>query len=463
MFRGDKDLDTICAVSTPSGVGGISVIRISGKNAFTVSFKLCPFITENPESHKVYYGIIKNLDNHEPIDEVLVSCFHQGRSFTGENVVEISCHGNPIIAQQILNALVLCGARLADRGEFTYRAFIQGRLDLVQAESVLEVIQSQSQKSATHALRQLQGGLSNHLETLEKELILLLAHLEASIDFSTEGIETISSQEIQNKTNYFKTQIFELVESYKKGRKLRDGFRISLVGLPNVGKSSLFNLVLQEDRAIVTNIAGTTRDLIDSSILISGVSVTLTDTAGLRESQDLVEQIGIKKSFEAQSDSDLILFVFDVSKPLSSDEILLISKIPSEKLLMVAHMSDKSTNPEADLTQNLQRLSNSTVPVIIGSSFQSSFRFELIEMIKKILKPHELDLNSVITQSRHFEKLNHCFACLDRAETLAKQNASSEFISLEIREALLDLQEVLGRVFDDQILDKIFKEFCIGK
>ncbi|WP_374031624.1 tRNA uridine-5-carboxymethylaminomethyl(34) synthesis GTPase MnmE [Bdellovibrio bacteriovorus] len=342
MIRGDRDKDTICAISTPHGVGGISVIRVSGPQTLNIVSKICPFLPAHPESHKVYFGNLKNSQSGDEIDEVLATYFKEGRSFTGEEVIEISCHGSPLICQSILNQLVNLGARPADRGEFTFRAFMNGKLDLVQAESVLSLIESQSQQAAKLALRQLKGTLSHKLEEIEDDMTWILAHAEASIDFSTEGIEVIEENVIQVRLKKIEAGLKELVATFKVGRLLKDGFRIVLTGLPNVGKSSLLNLFLEDERAIVTDIPGTTRDVIHGDTTFEGVKFTFVDTAGLRdEATDLVERIGIQKSYEAQNESDVVFFVYDIEKGLGAEELQILESLDPAKTYILANKTDK--------------------------------------------------------------------------------------------------------------------------
>ena len=302
--NGNKDEDTICAVSTPSGVGGIAVVRLSGPRAFELGRMIGPFLPENPESHHIYFGTLRSPEGGAPIDEALLSTFHHAKSYTGEETVEISCHGSPAITQWILQELVSVGARVADRGEFSYRAFINGKIDLVQAEGVLELVESQSKRSAQQGLRQLKGGLSQQLKSIENDLLYVLASIEAAIDFSTENLEVLDKPEISTRIERVKKNIEALLLSYNHGRLLVDGLRAALVGAPNVGKSSLFNLLLSEERSIVTEIPGTTRDVVESSVLIDGVKICLLDTAGIRDTGDVVERLGIQRSRDAHASAD---------------------------------------------------------------------------------------------------------------------------------------------------------------
>lgn len=315
MFTLERDKDTICAIATSAGAGAIALIRVSGEHSATVVRKIAVFLPQNLESHKIYYGYLSNPTTLDKIDEVLISYFAQGQSFTGETSFEISCHGSQIIAQQIIEQLLTSGARLAERGEFTYRAFSSGRIDLVQAEGVLSVIESQSALGARVALRQLQGELSNKLHIIEDDLTWCLSRLEANLDFSSEFIEFASADEILQRVRQSLQIIRTLLLSYKKGRSLRNGIKISLVGAPNVGKSSLLNCLAQFERAIVSPIEGTTRDVIEIDINIDGQRVIIADTAGLRSTEDQIEALGVAKTIQTISNADLILYVADATRP----------------------------------------------------------------------------------------------------------------------------------------------------
>lgn len=475
----DRDQDTVCATSTPPGVGGISVVRLSGPDSISIARKNCDFIPEKPESHKAYYGFFKSQDEKqtESIDEVVVTFFQRGRSFTGEDTFEISCHGSPVIVAEILNELVVSGARLADRGEFTYRAFMNGRLDLVQAESVLSLIESQSKQSSRQALRQLKGKLSNELEKIESEIIWCMAHLEAGIDFSTEGLELVATEEMVLRTHRVSHSLGKLVDSFKVGRVLKDGFKLVLTGVPNVGKSSLLNLLIQEDRAIVTEVAGTTRDLIEASFFADGVKVNLVDTAGLRKSQDRVEKIGIEKSYEAIKDADGVFFVYDSSQKLSSEEIEELAALPLETTHLVGNkmdIGDKSLAERAeDLRLSLLAGGVFSEEYLAHHSFLDRVHFisaldeksgeRLKTVIGKELKTKSYEDLAVVSNSRHFENLSKAKENLDRAQNLLRSDSGAEYIALEMKESLILVQETLGKRFDDQVMDRVFKEFCIGK
>lgn len=476
MFYGDRETETICAVSTPHGVGGISVIRLSGPQSLFFARQICQFLPDPIESHKVYFGTIKSVKQKEPIDEVLVTFFEEGRSFTGEEVIEISCHGSPIICYNIIKELVHCGARSADRGEFTYRAFMNGRMDLVQAESILSLIESQSKHAAKLAIRQLQGSVSKALEKIEDDMIWVLAHAEAGIDFSTEGIVVAENSLVLERLNEIELTLSKLVESFKVGRVLKDGIRVVLTGVPNVGKSSLLNLLLEEDRAIVTDIPGTTRDLITGETSFGGLQFIFLDTAGLRSgASDIVEQIGINKGREAAKEADLVCFVFDSSKSLSDEEISLLEQLDVKKTLILGNKKDL-IGP----VSNLEEITSK----ILKSRFlkEESHKLDLLEQKLLYVSANNLadrnlifdrlcrevvDLNQedtvLISNVRHFENLQKALDNTRRSKEIVLNGLGDEFLALEFKEALIAVQETLGKRFDDQIMDRVFKEFCIGK
>jgi tRNA modification GTPase len=478
MFGGDRDLDTICAISTPSGVGGIHVVRISGDKALKIVRQSAPFLPASIESHRVYFGtLVWDLIQQDFIDEVLVTFFRQGHSFTGEETVEISCHGSPFIANRILKVLLRDGARMADRGEFTYRSFINGKLDLVQAESVLSLIESESHKSSQIALNQLKGGLSHDLRDVESNILALLARLEISIDFTAEDVEIISKEDICHRLRLINQPIFKLLETFKLGSKIQSGFEVVLIGEPNVGKSSLLNRILAEDRAIVTEIPGTTRDLIQEQIMIKGVKVSLIDSAGIRDTSDVVEKIGVNRTRGAIEKADLVLAVFDSQNP-RLDELQEELPLVMSKVVFVGNKIDLIDDSQkakilADLQVLLMRLNKFQNPLelepfirercIFVSSLVSESRDQMIRTIESHLDTGSFGDEAVLSQARHFENLQRASECFSRAAELANEGSSPEFLALEVKEGLIRIQETLGERFDDQVLDRVFSEFCIGK
>lgn len=508
MIKGDRDSQTICAVTTPHGLGGISVIRVSGPQSLEIVRKIAPFLSANLESHKAYFGTLQTLERgsadkgsalREDLDEVLATYFKKGRSFTGEESVEISCHGNPQICERILNQLIEAGARAADRGEFTYRAFMNGNVDLVQAESVLALIESQSDTSMKLALRQLKGQLSEKLHAIENDLTWLMAHIEAGIDFSTEGLELVADTVLEEKLAQLEVSLKKLVDSYSAGRIVRDGLRVAFAGKPNVGKSSLLNLLLEEERAIVTDIAGTTRDVISGETAFEGVKFTFLDTAGIRaHSQDLVEQIGMKKSREAHAEADVVLFVYDLSVGLTKEDIEVLKEIPQEQLIVIGNKLDtlvlagngsevlkdpKESQQSGSKTRTLETVKELAVRALSDAGYEKVSHSEeqgkrnlfFVSALDENARPLILkelcvrfsltDQREVVllSNARHFENLSRALSNVIQCEHLLAQGLGSEFLAIELKEALVAVQETLGKRFDDQVMDRVFKEFCLGK
>lgn len=459
MIGTSRDQQTICAVSTPHGVGGISVIRVSGPKAIEIVRKIATFIPNTPESHRAYYGKIKYLEGSF-IDEAVLLFFAKGRSFTGEDVFEISCHGSPFICQEILSELVLAGASIADRGEFTYRAFMNGRLDLVQAESVLAMIESQTKSSSELALRQLEGHLSKELLDIEDKLVWLLANFEASIDFSTEGIDVLDFSVIDEKLTSIRQRLATLVSSYKVGKVVKDGFKIALVGRPNVGKSSLLNLLLQEDRAIVTDIPGTTRDVLSGETVFEGQKFTFLDTAGIRQDAvDQVEHMGIQRSHLAIQDADLVMLVIEAGKGLvdTEEEILRLAK--GRPLIVLQNKADLLGDQQRDVNF----LHGTSINALNVSAFDKKYRNLILGSAKQRVGVLADRNSAMLSQVRHFENLSKALENADRSAEMVASQEGAEFLAFELKEALLKIQETLGKRFDDQIMDRVFKEFCIGK
>lgn len=463
-----KDSDTICAESTPTGRGGISVIRVSGDRAWEIVVQLAPGLaTKEIESHRCY--LAKAVDSEgDTLDESLFTFFEKGKSFTGDRVVEISCHGNPLIVDSVLRSLIHLGARPAERGEFTYRAFMNGKLDLVQAESVLGLIESNSRKAADLSLRQLGGHLSQQLVSFEDTLIWSLAHLEASIDFSAEDIEVVDHSLLMSRLSLVKEGLHRSVSSFKQGRSIAHGYRLVIVGAPNVGKSSLLNRLLEKDRAIVTDIAGTTRDLIEDSYLFKGRLFSIVDTAGIRESNDVVEKLGIQKSLESLKTADAVLFVYDVSHRANQEDIDLLNQCLSQNVILVGNKRDLLPGEDRFLSslsaKNFQRMNElMSFPKLQVSSFDEGDSTRLKGVIYDSAKDGTEDLSVMLSNSRHFEALSKALLGVEKAMAILVSGMGAEFVAVELKDSLLRVQETLGHRFDDQILDRVFKEFCLGK
>jgi tRNA modification GTPase len=457
--------DTIAAISTPLGEGGIGIVRISGKDAIKITEKI--FKSEKPvsqiPSHRITYGEIIDPQTGEIVDEILLTVFEAPNSYTTENLVEISCHGGQLVVSKVLELALKCGARLAEPGEFTLRAFMNGRIDLSQAEAVAEVIRAKTDLGLRLGLKHLKGDLSEKINSYRDRLIDLLARLEVEIDFSEEEIELLDREKTIEELQSIQKEIGDLLSTYNEGKILREGLNVVIIGKPNVGKSSLLNALLKEDRAIVTPIPGTTRDVISEFVNFKGVPVRLVDTAGYRISKDIIELEGIKKTKIEMDDADLILLVMDTSLEINEEDLNLKQEmiITKSKYLVVFNKIDIAS---ADLIQKnkkiLKEKSIVQVSALKGEGLESLK--DMIVSASSVLQKDQTQ-GVLISSLRHKDALIRAEKSLNLAINSLKKKMSPEFVALDVKAALDAIGEVVGKTVTDDILNKIFSDFCIGK
>ena len=455
--------DTITAIATPPGEGGIGVIRLSGKDALVIALRLfhqATGLVEEPPPQKVLFGEIRDPESDECIDQVLLTFFKKPKSYTAEDVIEISAHGGGWIISRILELVLGQGARLAEPGEFTRRAFTNGRLDLTQAEAVADVIVSASDKALSSAIAQLKGGLSHRLNNLHETLLNVQAQLEASIDFTEDGLTFQSREATQNQIREVETDLRKLVDSFRQGRIYREGMRVTLIGKPNVGKSSLLNALLQEDRAIVTAYAGTTRDTLEERARIKDIHIIITDSAGLRDNPEVIEEEGIERTRAALQSSDLALVVFDLSKPIDDNDQLLMNEVGEKPRLVVLNKSDL---PAVWPQEQIKNFLAGEQPITLSAKTLGGFESLTEALHQKATGGERTGESLVITRERHRDHLQQAAEALHNASETLAEGLSEELIAVDITLAMEHLGSILGKTFEEDLLDKIFGQFCIGK
>ena len=462
--------DSIVALATPSGAGAIAVIRISGHDAITIGNSVFKSIKNKElttqKTHTLHLGHI--MDGSKTLDEVLVSLFKGPNSYTGENTIEISCHGSTYIQQQIIQLLLRKGCRMADPGEFTLRAFLNGKLDLSQAEAVADLISSDNEASHQIAMQQMRGGFSNEIAKLREELLNFASLIELELDFAEEDVEFADRAQFHELLNRIEFVLKRLIDSFAVGNVIKNGIPVAIVGEPNVGKSTLLNALLNEERAIVSEIAGTTRDTIEDELVIGGIDFRFIDTAGIRETQDVVESIGIRKTFEKIEQAQVVIFLFDGLKFQVSglDYIVEIEKVknkyPQKPILVVINKMDLLDESELDrISQKLETLNLKLLKI---SAKQNIGVEELKNQLLSFVNTGALRNNeTIVTNTRHYDSLLKALDEIQKVKHGLENNLSSDLMALDIKEALYHFGTITGQVSNDELLGNIFANFCIGK
>ena len=453
--------DTIVALATPSGAGAIAIIRLSGKEAITIATEIFNSISGKEllkqKSHTVHLGNI--VDGSRIIDEVLATVFKNPNSYTGENVVEFSCHGSSYIQQEIIQLLLRKGCRMATAGEFTLQAFLNGKMDLSQAEAVADLIASDSKASHQLAIQQMRGGFSTEIEELRIQLLNFASLIELELDFSEEDVEFANREEFQKLIKKITTLLKKLIDSFATGNVLKNGIPVAIVGRPNSGKSTLLNSLLNEERAIVSNIAGTTRDTIEDEITIRGIRFRFIDTAGLRETTDEIEKIGVERALEKLEKSSIYIYLFD-STEMSVLEVKkeLDSFTTNSKQLIVANKIDKASKEE------LSAINNSDLPFLTISAKSKDSLDVLSNSLLNIAGIEALDSNQLmVTNSRHYDVLIKSLEEISKVQEGIDNHLTGDLLAIDLRQALYFLGEITGKVSNDDLLGNIFANFCIGK
>lgn len=460
--------ETIVALATPSGAGAIAIIRLSGKDAIILAAEVFQSVSgkdiSKQKTHTIHLGHI--VDDGKIFDQVLISIFKGPNSYTGENVVEISCHGSTFIQQQIIQLLLRKGAKMAQPGEFTLRAFLNGKLDLSQAEAVADLISSDNEASHQIAMQQMRGGFSNEIAKLRTELLNFASLIELELDFSEEDVEFADRAQFHELLNRIEFVLKRLIDSFAVGNVIKNGIPVAIVGEPNVGKSTLLNALLNEERAIVSEIAGTTRDTIEDELVIEGIGFRFIDTAGIRETKDVVESIGIKKTFEKIEQAQLVLFILDGSWMMEAGSLESVkteferikNKFPLKPIIVIANKSDL-------LSENQKRSIETSIEHIqFISAKEKTGIDELKNTLLSFVNTGALRNNeTIITNTRHYDSLLKALEEIQKVKFGLDSGISADLMAIDIRSALYYFGEITGEVTNDELLGHIFSQFCIGK
>ncbi len=455
--------DTIAAIATPLGEGGIAVIRVSGPDAVGVvekAFRSKKRLSQ-VESHTVQYGHVVHPADGERIEEALVTVMRGPRSYTAEDVVEVSCHGGIVSVKKVLDVLLDGGARLAEPGEFTKRAFLNGRIDLTQAEAVIDLIRSKSDRAFSIALKQVDGALSRKVKSLRHTLVETMAHIEVNIDYPEHDVEELTNAFIREKCEFALDAIEEMLRTAEQGKLLREGIETAIVGKPNVGKSSLLNTLAQDNRAIVTDIPGTTRDVIEEYVTVGGIPLKLLDTAGIRETSDVVERIGVERSRSAIASADLILFVVNGNEPLSDEEESLLEELKDRQTILIVNKMDLATHIQMDALY--RRLPAERIVRLSAKEGEGLERLE--KAIGALFFSGKIESGDItyVSNVRHIHLLKKAKASLQEAIEGVAALMPIDMVQIDVRNAWEHLGEMIGDAVSDSLIDQIFSQFCLGK
>lgn len=446
--------DTIAAISTTTGIGAISIIRLSGPESLEIASKVFTKDLTKVETHTIHYGYIKN--NNEKIDEVLVSVMKAPKTFTKEDIVEINCHGGIATTNKVLEILLNNGARLAEPGEFTKRAFLNGRIDLLEAEATMDLISSKSDKARKMSLNTLTGETSNLIKDLRSDIVGIISNIEVNIDYPEyEDIEVLTNEKILPEIQKFKEKLEKIIKKSQDSKVIKEGIKVGIIGKPNVGKSSLLNSLLEEEKAIVTNVPGTTRDIVEGTIVLDNVILNIIDTAGIRESDDIVEKIGIEKSLTIINEADLVIFILNNNEKITAEEKGLLEKLKDKKKIIVINKIDLENKLDKSILDNY-----------IEISAKENIGIEKIkDEIKRLFNLGELEASDLtyMSNARSISLLGKSLNNINDAISEINNNSPIDIVEFHLKDAWNNLGEIIGETYTDELLDELFSRFCLGK
>lgn len=446
--------DTIVAISTSVGEGAISIIRLSGHDALNIASKVFTKDLTKVDSHTIHYGFITS--NNEKIDEVLVSVMKAPKTFTREDIVEINCHGGIATTNKVLEVLLENGARLAEPGEFTKRAFLNGRIDLLEAEATMDLISSKAESARKISINTLTGETSNLIKNLRSELVKIISNIEVNIDYPEyEDIEVLTNESILPDIKKFKEKLEEIIKKSEDSKVIKEGIRVGIIGRPNVGKSSLLNSLLEEEKAIVTDVPGTTRDIVEGSLIVSGIPLNIIDTAGIRKTEDTVEKIGVEKSLKIIDTSDLLIYILNNNEEITEEEKKILEKTKNKKRIIVVNKIDLKTKLDKNLLDSYIEIS---VKENIGID-------KIKDEIKRLFNIGEISTNDMtyLSNARSIALLKKSLTNINDAINEINNNNPIDIVELSLKESWNNLGEVIGETYTDELLDELFSRFCLGK